>query len=125
MKYHPDRNKEPGAEEHFKEIAEAYALLSDPKKRSQYDARGYAGIAGFSDQDLFGGINFDDLLGGFNFAGGRQSVFDGFFGRHHQHTGPKRGADIEADISIPLERVAHGGEETLTVSRPVRCPACQ
>jgi molecular chaperone DnaJ len=124
MKYHPDRNKESGAEERFKEIAEAYAVLSDPKKRSQYDARGFAGVADFSDQDLFGGINFDDLFGGFNFGGGSQSLFDGFFGRHRQRTGPKRGADIEAGISVSLEQVAHGGEETLTLNRPVTCGAC-
>ena len=124
MKYHPDRNKEPGAEERFKEIAEAYAVLSDPNKRSQYDARGFAGVAGFSDQDLFGGINFDDLFGGFNFGSDGQSLFDGFFG-HRQRTGPKRGADIEAGISVSLERIAHGGEETLTVGRPVICPGCR
>ena len=51
LKYHPDRNKEPGASERFKEIAEAYAVLSDPKKRAEYDARGYAGVAGFSPEE--------------------------------------------------------------------------
>jgi molecular chaperone DnaJ len=64
LKYHPDRNKEPGASDRFKEIAEAYAVLSDPKKRAEYDARGYAGVAGFSAEDLFGGINFEDIFGG-------------------------------------------------------------
>jgi molecular chaperone DnaJ len=64
LKYHPDRNKEAGSEERFKEIAEAYAILSDPKKRADYDARGFAGVAGFSREDLFGGINFEDIFGG-------------------------------------------------------------
>ena len=58
LKYHPDRNKEAGAKERFKEIAEAYAILSDPKQRADYDARGFAGLAGFSREHLFGGINF-------------------------------------------------------------------
>ena len=52
-----------GASDRFNKIAEAYAGLSDPKKGAEYDARGYAGVAGFSTEDLFGGINFDDILG--------------------------------------------------------------
>ncbi len=61
LQYHPDRNKEPGAEERFKEIAAAYAVLSDPKKRAEYDAGGFAGVAGFSAEDLFGGIDVEDV----------------------------------------------------------------
>lgn len=74
LQYHPDRNKEPGAEERFKEIAAAYAVLSDPKKRAEYDAHGFAGVADFSPQDLFAGINFDDIFGGFNFNFGGGAV---------------------------------------------------
>jgi len=122
MKYHPDRNKEPGAEERFKGIAEAYAVLSDPKKRADYDARGFAGVAGFSQQDLFGGINFEDLFGGLNFDFGGGSPFEGFF--HRRRTGPPRGANIEVDLFVPLERVASGGEEQVRLSRPVPCTAC-
>jgi len=124
LKYHPDRNKEPGAEERFKEIAEAYAVLSDPKKRQDYDARGHAGVAGFSPEDLFGGIDFDDLLGGFGlgFDLGRGGLFERLFRRH---TGPQRGANIEAELVLPLERVLTGGEETVHVSRPVTCQACK
>ena len=77
LRYHPDRSKEPGAEEKFKEIAEAYAVLSDPKKRTEYDARGFAGIAGFSREDLFGGIDFRDMFGGLGFD------FDVEIGRAH------------------------------------------
>ena len=78
LKYHPDRNKEPGASDRFKEIAEAYAVLSDPKKRAEYDARGYAGVAGFSTEDLFGGINFEDIFGGLGFDFGGKGLFDRF-----------------------------------------------
>jgi len=123
LKYHPDRNKEPGAEERFKGIAEAYAVLSDPKKRAEYDARGFAGVSGFSQQDLFGGINFEDIFGGLNFDFGGGSPFEGFF--HHRRSGPARGANIEVDLLIPLERVAHGGEEKVRLSRPAPCAACR
>ena len=123
LKYHPDRNKEAGAEERFKGIAEAYAVLSDPKKRAEYDARGFAGVAGFSQQDLFGGINFDDIFGGLNFDFGGGSPFEGFF--HRRRTGPPRGANIEVDLFVPLERVASGGEEKVRLSRPAPCTACR
>lgn len=121
MKYHPDRNKEPGAEERFKEIAEAYAVLSDPKKRSEYDSRGFAGVEGFSREDLFGGINFEDIFGGLNFDFG-DDLFGGLFRR--RHPGPQRGANIEVDLYVTLQRVATGGEETIRWVRPVTCPAC-
>lgn len=122
LKYHPDRNKEAGAEEHFKEIAEAYAVLSDPKKRAEYDARGFAAVEGFSQEDLFGGINFEDIFGGLNFDFGGSSPFDGFF--HRRRRGPVRGANIEVELTIPLERVASGGEEKVRMSRPSACPGC-
>ncbi len=121
LKYHPDRNKEPGAEERFKGIAEAYAVLSDPKKRAEYDARGFAGVAGFSREDLFGGINFEDIFGGLNFDFGGFSPFDGFFRRRRV---PPRGANIEVELFVPLEKVASGGEEQVRLGRPIQCSAC-
>lgn len=124
LKYHPDKNKEPGAEERFKEIAEAYAVLSDPKKRAEYDARGHAGVAGFTPEDLFGGINFEDIFAGFapglDFGGG--SLFERLFRRR---AGPRPGANIEVALEIPLERVMSGGEEEVRISRPATCPSCQ
>ncbi|SDY96643.1 molecular chaperone DnaJ [Nitrosomonas sp. Nm58] len=124
LKYHPDRNKEPGAEERFKEIAEAYAILSDPAKRAEYDARGFAGVAGTSREDLFSGINFEDIFGGLNFDFGMGNLFDGFFRRHKKQAESIRGANIEMDLYVTLERVAAGGEEVVHLTRPVACSAC-
>ena len=97
-------------------------MLSDPKKRAEYDARGHAGVAGYSAEDLFGGIDFQDLFRGFDlgfdFGGG---LFDQFFRRRR---GPPRGANIEVDIDIPLEKVVSGGEETVRYARYAPCARC-
>jgi molecular chaperone DnaJ len=125
LKYHPDRNKAPGAAEKFKEIAAAYAVLHDPKKRAEYDARGQAGIASFSAEDLFGGIDFEDIFGGlgFDFGGlGGGGLFDRLFRRR---AGPRGGANIEVELVVPLEQVATGGEETVQVRRPAACSTCR
>ena len=126
MKYHPDRNKSPDAETRFKEIAEAYAILSDPKKRADYDARGFAGVEGFSTEDLFSNIDFGDIFGdmgfGFDLGGG---LFGDFFGRHRKPRGPVKGGDLEVRLTIPLEKVNSGGEETVHFNRPVSCPECR
>ncbi len=123
LRYHPDRSKEPGAEERFKEIAEAYAVLGDPKKRAEYDARGFAGVAGFSPEDLFGGVDFSDLFGGLGFDLG-EGLFDRFFSRGRR-TGPRAGANVEVEIVVPLERVVSGGEETVDVIRAQPCATCR
>ena len=120
LKFHPDRNKEPGAEDRFKEIAEAYAVLSDPRKRAEYDMRGHAGVAGFTTEDLFGNINFEDIFGGMGLGLGG-GLFERFFGHR---TGPRRGRDVEVVARIPLARVVTGGNETVRISRASECSAC-
>lgn len=128
LKYHPDRNQAPDAQDRFKEIASAYAVLSDPAKRRDYDVHGHAGVAGFSEEDLFRGVDFGDLLGGLGFdfgglhGGFGDSVFDGFFGRRHH--GPKRGENIEVGLRVPLAQVVTGGEAKVRLERSTPCAAC-
>jgi molecular chaperone DnaJ len=121
LKTHPDRNKEPGAEEKFKEIAEAYAVLYDPKKRAAYDAGGHAGMAGFTPEDLFGGMHFEDLFADMGFEVGGFGLFDRLFRRG---TGPRRGADIQVELFVPLAKIASGGEEVVGVAQESECSQC-
>ena len=132
MKYHPDRSTEPDAEERFKEISEAYAVLSDAEKRQKYDQFGHAGInSQYSQEDLFRGVNFEDLLRGFGFGGGAgrgggESIFDMFFGGGGgRGRGQARGRDLRYDIQITLEQAASGLEPTIEVPRTENCSTCQ
>lgn len=127
LRYHPDRNKAPEAAEKFKEIAEAYAVLSDSKKRAQYDSGGFAGLSGFSSEDLFRGIDFGDIFGrygidlGFDFGG--EWLFDRFFGRARR--GPAKGANIEINLAVPLDLVFKGGESEVKYRCLDACPSCK
>ena len=122
-KYHPDVNKEPGAEEKFKEIGEAYAVLSDPTKRSQYDQFGHAafqngaGGAGFQDFD-FGDIGLDDILN--DIFGGGFSNF-GFGGRSNRHT---RGEDIRVLVNLTFEEAVKGCEKDIKINVTSKCSHC-
>ena len=77
-RYHPDVSTEPDAEQRFREIAEAYGVLSDPAKRASYDAQGSAGVAGATAEDLWGGIDLADIFGSGAPAFG--SLFERLFG---------------------------------------------
>lgn len=123
MKYHPDRNDSPEAEQKFKDIAKAYAILSDPRKRAQYDARGHAGVAHFTDEDLFSGINFGELFGADGIGFGTTSIFDSLFRRGFQKS--KRGENLRAHLLVPLERIDKGGEEIIRVTHPCICEKCK
>ena len=125
MKHHPDRNPgDKAAEEHFKEAAEAYAVLADPQKRSLYDRFGHQGVnsgsggaAGF-DPSVFNdlGGDFADILGNmFGFG-------DAFGGR--RRGGPQRGADLRYDLEIPFEEAARGTETTIQIPRQENCETC-
>ncbi len=126
MQYHPDRNKSPDAETRFKEIAKAYAVLSDPEKRKQYDARGFSGVEHFSHEDLYGDIDLGDLFGdlGFGFGGMQGAgIFDHLFGRRPR--GPSPGRDIEVQVFVDLELINEGGQQTIQLNHPAVCDRCR
>ena len=124
MLHHPDRSDAPEAEEKFKELSEAYAVLSDPDKRQKYDQFGHAGInSQYSQEDLFRGVNFEDLLRGFGGGGGGESIFDMFFGGGGRR-GPARGRDLRYDVNLTLEQAASGLETNIDVPRTESCPTC-
>ena len=128
LKYHPDRNKSPEAEEKFKEISEAYAVLSDDEKRLQYDQLGHEGISGrYTWDDIFRGADFDTVFRntGFGF-GGFQTIFNIFFGgtRARRRHGPRKGADIQYDLHITLEEAAFGLRKEVEVPGFDICEAC-
>ncbi len=120
---HPDVNQEPDAEEKFKEINEAYAVLGDAERRAQYDQFGHAafdqaGPGGFGGFEGFGGFGgFEDLGDIFS-----EMFFGGFGGR--QGTRPHKGADIRYDLTIEFEEAAFGMETDLSIPRTETCGHC-
>jgi molecular chaperone DnaJ len=117
MQFHPDRNKEDGAEARFKEVGEAYEVLSDPEKRSAYDRFGHAGLQGFDFGRGFEGADF----------GGFGDIFEAFFGGAapgRRSRSAQRGGDRRVDITIELEDAAFGCEREVTVDRVERCVRC-
>lgn len=114
--YHPDVNKEDGAEARFKEINEAYEVLSDPQKRRMYDQFGHAGTQGFAGA---GASGFD--------AFGFGDIFETFFGYRSSSAsrrGPQRGADLRYDLRITFEEAVFGCEKELEILRWETCPIC-
>jgi len=126
--YHPDLNKGKGSTERFKEVAEAYEILSDPDKRAQYDRFGHAGPDQHYD---FGDVDFRrarQTFEEFGF-GGLDSIFDMFFGQgsrtQQQRSRTRRGPDLEYRVRITLEDAAFGTKLKVTIPRQVACSHCK
>lgn len=124
LQYHPDRNKSPDAEEKFKEISEAYAVLSDDEKRAQYDQFGHAGIGGrYSAEDIFRGADFETIFRDLGFGFDFDDLFSRFFGGRRVYEEAK-GRDISLSLTITLEEAASGTTKEIQVPRTERCKAC-
>ncbi len=124
LKYHPDRNKAPDATARFREVAEAYAVLSDDAKRREYDATGHAGVSErWTTEDLFRDFEFGDFFGGrFDDL---SSIFADFFGRRREAARKSaRGPDLRYDLDLSLEEAARGGEHTIHITRSEQCHLC-
>ncbi|MFQ6122696.1 MAG: DnaJ C-terminal domain-containing protein, partial [Dehalococcoidales bacterium] len=116
------------AVERMKEINEAYAVLTDAHKRQLYDTYGHAGLEGYTQADIFRGVDFSSLFREFglrDFFSFGDSLFDSFFGRRTtSRRGPRKGADLRYDLTVSLEDVAFGVEKVIELPRVEQCLAC-
>lgn len=123
--YHPDRNKAADAEQKFREVQEAYEILSDDQKRSAYDQYGFAGTQGFG-----GGGYGNAGFGGFDFGGGGfEDIFSQFFGGNAGFStngvGRKGGEDIELNLRVNFLDAIFGVEQSISYKRQVKCTSCK
>lgn len=134
LQYHPDRNKSKEAEEKFKEINEAYAVLSNPEKRKQYDAYGPDQFnQRFSEEDIFRGFDFQNIFRnmgfdvgdqGFSGFGSVDDIFDNLFNRGSQYGQGTRGNDILARVRLSMLEAVNGVSKTITIKHIAQCDRC-
>lgn len=140
LKFHPDKNKDDkSAESKFKEISEAYAVLSDAEKKEQYDRYGSTDFRQrYSQEDIFRGFDLNDILNQFGFGGqgqptgrrsnmgnGGGSPFGSFFSQNHSggcggggcHSAPEKGQDMTYQITVTLDEVLNGAERTISLRK--------
>ena len=139
MQHHPDRvpqEKKKEAEEKFKEISEAYAVLSDTQKRALYDQYGHSGIdQKYAYEDIFKGADFGSIFGNMKDSGFGGGIFEEIFGDlgfdisgsagSRQRQRGKRGRDLQIEIDITLEEAYSGAEKPITIPRYEPCSTCQ
>ena len=138
LQYHPDRNKAAGSEEKFKEISEAYAVLSDDEKRKRYDTYGHVGS-----EEVFRGseANFDEIFKDMGFGGGFRDIFEQIFGSRTGFGsdvnrgdpfgfgfsfggGRRKGQDLLYDLELSFEEVLRGRKEELELPKLEKCNSC-
>src|SRR5215472_1887950 len=137
LQYHPDRNKAPEATEKFKQISEAYAILSDDEKRRQYDQFGREGVyQKYNAEDIFRGADFDSIFRDMGFGGGAggfgsfvERILGGLggfggFESYGSPVGPARGEDLLYDLQISFDEAAHGATREIEVPRLAECREC-
>lgn len=123
-KYHPDVSQEPDAEAKFKEINEAYEVLSDDQKRSLYDRFGHAGLGG-SGVGGFGGFDFGGFRDPFEIFEEVFGNFGGFGTRTRRHPrSPRRGADLRYEMALEFEEAVFGVEREIEIPRQENCQVC-
>ncbi len=124
-KYHPDKNPDnkKEAEEKFKEVAEAYEVLSDADKRRRYDQMGHEGLRGTT-MHAYEGANFEDLFSQFGDMFGGDVIADLFGRTGRRRAGPRRGVSLEHGLTLMFEEAAHGCKKTVDITRNEACAAC-